>query len=255
MVLFLEKGLLPDLLTLSSVTQTFPNGVTALAGIDLQVKRGEFLVLLGPSGCGKSTLLRLIAGLEPPTDGTLAWRSGQPRPGQVGYVFQDPVLMPWATALENVALPLRLRGYGREAAGLAQDALAQVGLAEFAGARPRALSGGMRMRVSIARALVSRPVLLLMDEPFAALDEFTRHKLQDQCLALTAELGCTTVFVTHSLYEAAYLATRVVVLSPRPGRIAAELPGAAGARTREGSAFAARVAALTHAVRRMEAAP
>ncbi len=220
--------------------------------MDLTVKRGEFLVLLGPSGCGKSTLLRLIAGLEAPTAGQITYTRGKPRPGQLGYVFQDPVLMPWASALENVALPLRLRGYGREAAPLAEAALAQVGLEGFAAASPRALSGGMRMRVSIARALVSRPQLLLMDEPFAALDEFTRHKLQDQCLSLTEELGCTTVFVTHSLYEAAYLATRVVVLSPRPGRIAAELPGATGARSREGSAFTARVAALTHAVRRLQ---
>ena len=239
------------MLTLSNVSRTFPGGTTALEGIDLHVKRGEFLVLLGPSGCGKSTLLRLIAGLEAPTAGEIAWTRGRPRPGQLGYVFQDPVLMPWATALENVALPLRLRGYRREAAPLAEAALAQVGLEGFAGARPRTLSGGMRMRVSIARALVSRPLLLLMDEPFAALDEFTRHRLQDQCLALTNELGCTTVFVTHSLYEAAYLATRVVVLSPRPGQIAAELPGATGARSREGSAFTARVAALTHAVRRL----
>ncbi len=239
------------MLTFSNVTRTFPGGTIALDGIDLSVKRGEFLVLLGPSGCGKSTLLRLIAGLEAPTAGEITWTRGRPRPGQLGYVFQDPVLMPWATALENVALPLRLRGYGREAVGLAADALAQVGLADAAAARPRALSGGMRMRVSIARALVSRPLLLLMDEPFAALDEFTRHKLQDQCLALTSELGCTTVFVTHSLYEAAYLATRVVVLSPRPGRIAAELTGATGTRSREGSAFTARVAALTHAVRRL----
>ena len=245
---------MPSLLTLTSVSRTFLGGITALDGIDLSVKRGEFLVLLGPSGCGKSTLLRLIAGLEAPTAGAIAWTKGKPRPGQVGYVFQDPVLMPWATALENVALPLRLRGYGREAAPLAEAALAQVGLAEFARTRPRALSGGMRMRVSIARALVSRPQLLLMDEPFAALDEFTRHKLQDQCLALTVELGCTTVFVTHSLYEAAYLATRVVVLSPRPGRVAAELAGA-GVRSREGSAFTARVTALTQAVRRLQDPP
>ena len=147
---------------------------------------------------------------------------------------------------------MRLRGYGAHARELAADALAHVGLAGFAAARPRALSGGMRMRVSIARALVSRPRLLLMDEPFAALDEFTRHKLQDQCLALTRELGCTTVFVTHSLYEAAYLATRVVLLSPRPGRIAEEIEGARAARSREGSAFTARVAALGQAMRRIQ---
>ncbi len=238
------------MLTLTGITRRY-GSVTALDDIDLAVKRGEFLVLLGPSGCGKSTLLRLIAGLEPPSAGMLAWKAGRPAPGEVGFVFQDPVLMPWASALDNVALPLRLRGYGREAAALAREALAQVGLSASAAARPRALSGGMRMRVSIARALVSRPQLLLMDEPFAALDEFTRHRLQDQCLALTRELGCTTVFVTHSLYEAATLATRIVVLSPGPGRIAAELPGYQGAR--DGRIYTDQVARLARTTSRLEA--
>jgi NitT/TauT family transport system ATP-binding protein len=226
----------------------------ALDDITLSVSAGEFLVLVGPSGCGKSTLLRLIAGLEAPSGGHIGWTGAPPGPGQIGFVFQDPVLMPWATALENVALPLRLRG-APDASHLAEQALAQVGLAAFAGARPRTLSGGMRMRVSIARALVSRPRLLLMDEPFAALDEFTRHRLQDELLELAGELGCTTLFVTHSLYEAAYLASRVVLMSPLPGRIAGELPGAAGtARSRTGAAFTDRVAALMAAFNRLQVA-
>jgi NitT/TauT family transport system ATP-binding protein len=212
------------------------------------VNEGDFLVLLGPSGCGKSTLLRLIAGLDVPSGGRIGWITRPPAPGEIGYVFQEATLMPWASALRNVALPLRLRGIeGATARALA--ALQQVGLGDFAQALPRTLSGGMRMRVSIARALVSRPRLLLMDEPFAALDEFTRHRLQDECLALTAELGCTTIFVTHSLYEAAYLASRVVLMTPRPGRIAHEISGVAtAARTREGPVFAARVAEISQAL-------
>ena len=250
-----KKALLPSaasartgVLDLHGVGRCFASGVVALDGIDLRVGQGEFLVLLGPSGCGKSTLLRLIAGLDAPTTGQLVWAGEKPHAGEVGYVFQDPVLMPWGSALDNVALPLRLRGRP-DARAVALEALEQVGLAEFAQARPATLSGGMRMRVSIARALASRPQLLLMDEPFAALDEFTRHRLQDECLALVAEFGCTTVFVTHSLYEAAYLATRVVLMSPRPGRIAAEFAGAApGERARVGEGFAARVAVLSDAV-------
>ncbi len=242
------------MLQLSGVSRRFGD-VVALDAVDLHVSRGEFLALLGPSGCGKSTLLRLIAGLERPDAGTLVWAGGAPGPGEIGFVFQDPVLMPWASAAENVALPLRLRGYGRDAAGLAQAALAQVGLEGFADARPRTLSGGMRMRVSIARALVSRPRLLLMDEPFAALDEFTRHRLQDETAALTDEIGCTTVFVTHSLYEAAYLATRVVVMSPRPGRVASVVAGVQhGARSRTDRGFSGRVTALSEAVRKLHVA-
>jgi NitT/TauT family transport system ATP-binding protein len=242
------------MLNLRGVGRRFPNGVVALEGIDLAVAPGEFLVLLGPSGCGKSTLLRLIAGLDAPDGGTVAWQGARPGPGQIGFVFQDPVLMPWASAVQNVALPLKLRGE-RDALGQARAALAQVGLEGFAEARPRTLSGGMRMRVSIARALVTRPRVLLMDEPFAALDEFTRHRLQDECLALTEALGCTCVFVTHSLYEAAYLASRVVVMSPRPGRIAAEFAGAGvGERRRAGPAFLGRVAALSDALQRLHLA-
>jgi NitT/TauT family transport system ATP-binding protein len=238
------------MLKLNALSRRFPNGTLALDHIDLTLQPGEFLVLLGPSGCGKSTLLRLIAGLDQPSEGALTWDGPPPSPGQIGFVFQDPVLMPWASALENVSLPQRLRR--RADPAVARAALARVGLAGFEAARPRELSGGMRMRVSIARALVSRPRLLLMDEPFAALDEFTRHRLQDELAGLVDSIGCTTVFVTHSLYEAAYLASRVVVMSPRPGRIAAEFPGwAHGLRAREGAAFAERVAALTDAVRHL----
>lgn len=235
------------MLSLSGVGKRFAGGTTALADIDLALHERDFLVLLGPSGCGKSTLLRLVAGLDTPTEGRITWTGKPPAPGEIGYVFQDPTLMPWATAMQNVSLPLRLRGV-RDAESRARAALGQVGLEGFADARPKTLSGGMRMRVSIARALVSRPRVLLMDEPFAALDEFTRHRLQDECLALTQSLGCTTVFVTHSLYEAAYLASRIVLMTPRPGRIAAEFSGASG-HDRLDPGYAARVAELTAALR------
>ena len=233
------------MLTLRAVSRRFANGVTALDGIDLDVAEGDFLVLLGPSGCGKSTLLRLVAGLDTPQSGTIEWRGGPPEPGEIGFVFQDPTLMPWASALRNAALPLRLRG-DRQAMERAAAALDQVGLNDFHEARPKTLSGGMRMRVSIARALASRPRLLLMDEPFAALDDLTRQRLQDELLDLTASLGCTTLFVTHSLYEAAYLAERVAIMTPRPGRLAEEVaPLPERDRHRLGAPFAARVALLT----------
>ena len=236
------------MLQLRGIGRRFADGTAALEDVDLTIKAHDFMVLLGPSGCGKSTLLRLIAGLDQPSSGRLHWVGLPPVAGEIGYVFQDPTLMPWASALQNVALPLRLRGVP-DANGLALAALDQVGLADFASSRPKTLSGGMRMRVSIARALVSRPRLLLMDEPFAALDEFTRHRLQDQCVALTEAIGCTTVFVTHSIYEAAYLGSRVVLMSPRPGRIATELPGTGpGTRDRSGRLFNARAAALSSAV-------
>ncbi len=198
----------------------FPNGTVALTDVSLRIDAGDFVALLGPSGCGKSTLLRLIAGLDRPDSGGVAWDGGPPAPGSIGYVFQDATLLPWATAAENVRLPLRLRGQpAAAAAAAATTALARVGLQGFEAARPRELSGGMRMRVSIARSLVARPRLLLMDEPFAALDEFTRHALQEDLLALWRDAGCSVVFVTHSIYEAAFLARRIVLMSPRPGRI------------------------------------
>ncbi len=210
--------------------------IEALRDVSLRIGAGEFIALLGPSGCGKSTLLRLIAGLDRPDAGAVSWEAGhQPRPGEIGFVFQDATLLPWATALDNVFLPLRIAGIARsQAMPRVHESLERVGLAGVEAARPRQLSGGMRMRVSIARALVTRPRLLLMDEPFAALDEFTRHKLQEDLLALWQELGCTVVFVTHSIYEAAFLARRIVLMTPRPGRIdqeiAAPLPPSPEAR-------------------------
>ncbi len=213
------------MLEFNAVTKRFGNGTLAFEDISARIESGDFVVLLGPSGCGKSTLLRLAAGLDQPSRGRIIWDAGQPpAPGQIGFVFQDSTLLPWASAAENVRLPLKLRGQTRaQSAEAVAAALAQVGLAEFAAAKPRALSGGMKMRVSIARALVSAPPLLLMDEPFAALDEFTRHRLQEDLRRLWLDSRKTVIFVTHSLYEAAYLASKILIMSPRPGRIAASI--------------------------------
>ncbi len=214
----------PDgtIVSLRGVSKVFANSVTALAGLDLDVREGEFLSLLGPSGCGKSTVLRLVAGLASPTSGSIDWRHGHP---EIGFVFQDPTLMPWSTVFSNVWLPLRLQGISRgQAQARIDEALDLVGLTGFAKAFPRELSGGMKMRVSIARALVTRPALLLMDEPFAALDEITRTKLNDDLVALKCSLGATVVFVTHSVYESVFLSTRIVVMAARPGRVVAEIP-------------------------------
>ncbi len=241
------------MLTLDGVGRRFPNGTQALLDVSLRIEAGEAVALLGPSGCGKSTLLRLIAGLDHPDAGVLRWDGAPPGPGEIGYVFQDATLLPWATAAQNVALPLRLRRRRDPAA--VQDALARVGLAGFADSRPSQLSGGMRMRVSLARALVTRPRLLLLDEPFAALDEFTRHRLQDDLRALRAEQGITTVLVTHSTYEAAWLARRIVVLSPRPGRVAREVVSNLSPSAQRGDPeYAALVAALSAAAQPMEMA-
>lgn len=237
------------MLRLSGVGRRFPNGLVALDGIELTIRTGETLVLLGPSGCGKSTLLRLIAGLDEPDPGRIAWDAARPGPGEIGFVFQDPTLMPWADALRNASLPLRLR-HDPDAHAKASAALARVGLAGFEHSRPAQLSGGMRMRVSLARALAARPRLMLMDEPFAALDEITRHRLQDEFAALAAELHVTVVLVTHSLYEAATLADRVAVMTPRPGRIARTLDFAGvGRLDRLSPDYAARVATLGDAMR------
>jgi NitT/TauT family transport system ATP-binding protein len=205
---------------LASISKTFENGTRALDGFDLSVTAGEIVTLIGPSGCGKSTALRLIAGLDAPSAGDVIWPETVP---EIGYVFQDATLMPWASVFNNVWLPLRLRGTSRtEAAERVSEAIELVGLTEFAGAKPSELSGGMRMRVSIARALVTQPRLLLMDEPFAALDEISRFRLNDELLALKERLGLTVVFVTHSIFEAVYLSSRVLVMTPRPGRVAEE---------------------------------
>jgi NitT/TauT family transport system ATP-binding protein len=194
-----------------------------LAGIDLAVRPGECLALLGPSGCGKSTALRLISGLMPPTAGRIAWQGGV-HAGDLGMVFQEPTLMPWATVAQNVWLPFRLQGTPfRTVEPRIIEALALVGLDTFAGAYPRELSGGMKMRVSIARALVTNPRLILMDEPFAALDEITRQKLNNDLLALKAKIGCTVIFVTHSVFESVFLSDRVVIMAARPGRVIREL--------------------------------
>ena len=211
---------------LRGVTKIYDNGVTALGPLDLDVARGEFVSLLGPSGCGKSTALRLIAGLAAPSSGTvgvshLANAADGRHP--IGFVFQEPTLMPWASVGENVRLPLKLAHMpASEADERVSDALAQVGLAEFADAFPRELSGGMKMRVSLARALVTDPDILLMDEPFAALDEITRFRLNNDLLALWRGLHKTVIFVTHSVFESVYLSQRVIVMTARPGRISRE---------------------------------
>jgi NitT/TauT family transport system ATP-binding protein len=217
-------------LELQAVSKRFTSGLEALSGIDLRVGRGEFLSLLGPSGCGKSTLLRIVAGLSPPSSGSCHLRLGDGRSkatvaGRIGFVFQDPTLMPWSTVASNVELPFRIAGRVRgEERDRAIAALRAVGLAGFERAYPHQLSGGMRMRVSIARALVTEPDLLLLDEPFAALDEITRLALNDDLLRLWEERRPTILFVTHSVFESVYLSTRIAVMTARPGRIAAELP-------------------------------
>ena len=219
--------LAPPAITLRGVTKTYDNGVTALGPIDLAIDKGEFVSLLGPSGCGKSTALRIIAGLAAPSAGTvdLAGRaSGQ----RIGFVFQEPTLMPWTSVRENVRLPLKLAGLARsDTTSRIDEVLAQVGLADFGDAYPRELSGGMKMRVSLARALVTDPDVLLLDEPFAALDEITRFKLNSDLLTVWRRLGKTVVFVTHSVFESVYLSQRVVVMTARPGRISAEIAIAA----------------------------
>jgi NitT/TauT family transport system ATP-binding protein len=215
----------PPAVEVLSAEKVFANGTRALAPIDLTIADGEFLTLIGPSGCGKSTLLKLIANLIEPSDGRLLWWRGEF--GQVGqdgrrfaFVFQEPTLMPWARVDANVRLPLELANIANaKAAPVVAEAIERVGLSKFARHFPRQLSGGMKMRVSIARALVTNPNLLLMDEPFGALDEFTRNKLDDDLIRLWWERKLTTVFVTHSIYEAVFLSTRIIVMAANPGRI------------------------------------
>ncbi len=204
-------------------SKTYPNGTRALEPVGLSVREGEFVTIVGPSGCGKSTLLRLIAGLSPPTEGSIVISEGFKSP-RLAYVFQSPTLMPWASVQANVRLPLDLAGTARDEANEAtRQALERVGLQEFAHSFPRELSGGMQMRVSIARALVTGSRLLLMDEPFGALDEITRNRLDREFSELSARENLTVLFVTHSIYEAVFLSSRVLVMSPRPGRIHGEV--------------------------------
>ncbi|MFP5462051.1 MAG: ABC transporter ATP-binding protein [Gammaproteobacteria bacterium] len=207
------------IIELDDVGLRYPSGTVALAGASLRLRAGEFVTLLGPSGCGKSTVLRLAAGLERASSGTVRAPAGG-----LSFVFQEPTLMPWASVFDNVWLPLRLAGSSRaQARPQVLEMLGTVGLSAFADAYPAELSGGMRMRASIARALLARPRVLLMDEPFAALDEITRERLNDDLLGWARELGLSTLFVTHSVFEAAYLSRRVLVMSGRPGRVCAEV--------------------------------
>lgn len=212
------------LVQLAGVGKSYGTGVTALEGLDLSVQQGEFACFVGPSGCGKSTALRILAGLAKPTTGEVKWVPGKDARSEIGFVFQDPTLLPWSRVEANVFFPLRLQGVSRAAARERVDeALELVGLADFRQAYPRQLSGGMKMRVAIARALITRPKLLLMDEPFAALDEITRFRLNDDLLRLWNEQKWTALFVTHSVYESVFLAERVLVMAARPGRIIADV--------------------------------
>lgn len=212
------------LINIEDMSKTFANGTVALQNVNLSLQQGEFISFLGPSGCGKSTALKLIAGLLSVSSGEITVNGHEPgqegETGEVGYVFQEPTLMPWATVYDNVYLPLRLQGVSRgDADERICDILERVGLSQFHHAYPRELSGGMKMRVSIARALVTRPKLLLLDEPFAALDEMTRFKLNNDVLTFWEESDLTVIFVTHSVFESVYMSSRVVVLGARPGRV------------------------------------
>ena len=247
------------LVSARQICKHFAGGIEALSDIDLEIASGEFVAIVGPSGCGKSTLLRLIAGLIPPTSGTLTVEGLPPALARrsrqdLAYIFQDATLLPWRTVAGNVALPLELRGQPRaRAAPLVAQILEMVGLQDFARSFPWQLSGGMRMRVSIARALVIRPGLLLLDEPFAALDEITRQRLNEELLRLWDQDRWTGVFITHSVSEAVFLSQRVLVMSPRPGRLLADVdvpfayPRAADLRTT--AAFGRVAAEVSHRLR------
>jgi NitT/TauT family transport system ATP-binding protein len=253
------------LLVISGVGKVYSNGMQALAGVDLTLPGNpQFLSLLGPSGCGKSTLLRMMADLDRPTAGTIDWpttdydASGRAL-ADLGFVFQEPTLMPWATVFENMYLPFRATGKSRKSVrDEIMGALAMVRLERFADHYPRQLSGGMKMRVSVARALATTPHLLLMDEPFGALDEMTRDRLNEELLRLRAEQNWTAVFVTHSVAEAVFLSTRIVVLAPSPGRVAhqisIDLPFPRTSITRESPQFESLVTDVSRALRGVHSA-
>ena len=209
------------LLELKNIHKRYDSGTVALKDMSLAVGEHEFVSLLGPSGCGKSTALKMIAGLTSITDGSIVWSGGgTDHSHDMSFVFQEPTLMPWTTVFDNVWLPLRLAGQSRaQASPVVESALQTVGLSQFFGAYPRELSGGMMMRVSIARAMVTQPRLLLMDEPFAALDEMTRFKLNNDTLKVWQVARFTVLFVTHSVYESVYLSKRIVIMAARPGRV------------------------------------
>ncbi|MDQ6423215.1 ABC transporter ATP-binding protein [Paenibacillus sp. LHD-117] len=215
---------------MSALSKVYPNGTVALQDVNLDIAEGEFISFVGPSGCGKSTIFKLITGLSSHTSGELSILGASPKDARkannTSFVFQDHTLLPWSSVIDNVMLPLSLRGDSKkESRKEAERVLEMVGLRDYAKALPRMLSGGMKMRVSIARALVSKPKLLLMDEPFAALDEITRQTLQDELLSIwQQERGMTVLFVTHNVFEAVFLSSRVAVMTPRPGKISTVVP-------------------------------
>lgn len=246
---------IPDI-ELAAVDKRFRDGTEALRNISLQVARGEFVTLLGPSGCGKSTVLKLVAGLSNPSAGIIRVNGMTPENARelVSFIFQDPTLLPWRTVEQNVGLSLELEHAARPMrAERVARMLQLVGLQHVARSYPRQLSGGMKMRASIARALVSRPRILLMDEPFAALDEMTRDRMNEEVLRLHADQKWTVLFVTHSVAEAVFLSTRIIVLAPHPGRIAHEipvdLPWPRTNETRESAAFEATVTSASRLLR------
>lgn len=211
------------LLTTNAISRVFPDGTQALDNVSFDIPQGSITSLLGPSGCGKSTLLWIISGLDNASAGDIHWQGEAPETGEIGFVFQDATLLPWANVWDNIYLPFRINGASREAAKAAiENAVSLVALGGFEQHRPHQLSGGMRMRVSIARALATNPSLLLMDEPFGALDEMTRFRLNDDLLRIKETINCTIIFVTHSVFEAVYLSDKIAVMSPRPGRVIAE---------------------------------
>lgn len=223
------SGVDAAVVALDGVGMTYRGSIPALEDVHATVREGEFVSLVGPSGCGKSTLLRIVAGLVAPTRGRVTVAGEPPQAARrrvrISFVFQDATLLPWRSAESNVALPLELAGVLAPARReQARASLSLVGLSEFTGRRPRELSGGMRMRVSLARALVIDPQLILLDEPFGALDDMTRQTLNEELLALWQRRVWTALFVTHNIAEAAFLSTRIIVLSPRPGRIVADVP-------------------------------
>jgi len=243
-------------IALRSVSKRYRTGSVALEGVSVEVERGEFVTFLGPSGCGKSTLLRLVSGLSAATEGSVSVNGMTPENARelMSFIFQDPTLMPWRTVEENVGLGLELEHAARplrmeRVAGM----LAMVGLAHVSGHYPRQLSGGMKMRASIARALVSRPRIVLMDEPFAALDEMTRDRMNEELLRLYNEHKWTVLFVTHSVAEAVFLSTRIVILSPHPGRlahdVAVDLPWPRTAELRDSPAFEQTVTRVSRLLR------
>lgn len=248
-------GAIPEI-ELRSVTKRFRKGAVAIQDVSLTVERGEFVTFLGPSGCGKSTLLKLVSGLSPVSEGTVRVNGMTPEDARemVSFIFQDATLLPWRTVEQNVGLGMELE-HGAAPARRERVArmLELVGLAHAAARYPRELSGGMKMRASIARALVSKPRILLMDEPFAALDEMTRDRLNEELLRLYSDLKWTVLFVTHSVAEAVFLSTRVVILAAHPGRVAHEikvdLPWPRTEQTRESKAFEEQVTQASRLLR------